>query len=174
MSTEKLVKAEEEIKKHRAEVVRKLLQFADTDSLLFWSRDAELAQRQEKIWLPIIIWANDEIHLKNKPIYGLDIPISEQKKPNIDSFLEALSDRELTAFYLAALNMNSELLAAALVKGKISAQQAFDAAYLEELWQAETWGAENAALQRRECLKEELEEIESFLQQNASVSLTGC
>ena len=73
------------------------------------------------------------------------------------------SDKELAAFYLAALNMRSVLLAAALVKGRLNARQAFEASCLEELWQAEKWGVEEEAEKRRQSLKQELVEIEDFL-----------
>ena len=79
------------------------------------------------------------------------------------NFISNLSDKELAAFYLASLNMKSELLAAALVKGHISAEQAFDAANLEELWQAEHWGKEDVSEQKRQSLKQELCDIEQFL-----------
>ena len=77
--------------------------------------------------------------------------------------METLSDRELTAFYAAALKMRSVLLAAALVKGKINAEEAFRAAFLDELWQAETWGADEEAENRRQTIKNEICEIEKFL-----------
>ena len=73
------------------------------------------------------------------------------------------ANKELGAFYVAALNMKSVLLAAALVKGKINANQAFEAAFLEELWQNENWGADEEALKKREELKQELVDVENFL-----------
>ena len=84
---------------------------------------------------------------------------------NLKNFMENLSDKELAAFYLAAVNTKSELLAAALVKGHITAEQAFDAANLEELWQSEHWGRESTSEQRRQDLKRELHDIEQFLRQ---------
>ena len=59
--------------------------------------------------------------------------------------------------------MKSVLLAIALVKKKLNADEAFNAAYLEELWQAESWGVEEEAEKRRSELKKELHEIEDFL-----------
>ena len=78
-------------------------------------------------------------------------------------FMENMSDEELAAFYLASMNMQSELLAAALVKGRITADQAYNAAYLEELHQAELWGHDQQADERRQSLKNELTDIENFL-----------
>lgn len=78
-------------------------------------------------------------------------------------FLESLSDKELVAFFKAALNMRSVLLAAALVKGRINAGEAFEAAYVEELWQSENWGVVEEAERKRGELRQELIDIEKFL-----------
>lgn len=69
----------------------------------------------------------------------------------------------MAAFYLAALDMRSVLLAAALVKGHLNAEEVYEAAFLEELWQAENWGIDEEAEEKRRELKAELEEIEDFL-----------
>ena len=77
--------------------------------------------------------------------------------------MEGMSDEELAAFYLASMNMKSELLAAALVKGHINADEAYKAAYLEELSQADRWGYDEIAEERRQNMRSELSDIEDFL-----------
>ena len=92
--------------------------------------------------------------------------VIEQKKntlQGLQKFLETMSDKELAAFYLAAVNMKSELLAAALVRGFINAETAYNAAYLEEISQAERWGKDENAENKRQSLKKELIDIENFL-----------
>ena len=162
-----LEKTAKEIGKDREEVIDRLVRFALTDMMLFWGQNEDLVKRQEKIWGPLLEWANEEINTKFIRTQSLDVP--EQEKTSgyrLKVFLEKLSDRELAAFYVAALNMKSVLLAAALVKGRINAKQAFEAAYLEELWQAENWGVEEEAEKRRAEVRQELVEIEKFLKQN--------
>ena len=162
-----LEKTAKEIGKSREEIIDRLVQFALTDMLLFWGQNKSLVERQEKTWGPLHEWANEEINTKFIRTQGLDVP--EQEKTSgyrLKMFLEKLSDKELAAFYVAALNMKSVLLAAALVKGRINAKQAFEAAYLEELWQAENWGVEEEAEKRRTEVRQELVEIEDFLKHN--------
>ena len=161
---EKLKQATKEIAQHRSEVIDKLVQFAVTDMLLFWGQEKDLIARQEKVWAPIIAWSNYELNTKFITTHGLDVP--EQHKTSngrLKAFLEQLSDKELAAFYLAALDMRSVLLAAALVKGHLNAEEVYEAAFLEELWQAENWGIDEEAEEKRRELKAELEEIEDFL-----------
>lgn len=162
-----LEKTAKEIGKDREEVIDRLVRFSLTDMMLFWGQNEDLVKRQEKIWGPLLEWANEEINTRFIRTQSLDVP--EQEKTSgyrLKVFLEKLSDRELAAFYVAALNMKSVLLAAALVKGRINAKQAFEAAYLEELWQAENWGVEEEAEKRRAEVRQELVEIEKFLKQN--------
>ena len=153
-----------EIAKDRALVIDKLVKFSLTDMLLFWGSNEELFKRQQELWLPILTWAKEALDTKFKTTQSLDVPDQDSKAgEHLKLFLESLSDKELTAFYFAALNMRSVLLAAAFIKGKITAKQAFDASCLEELWQAEHWGNDEAAECRRGTLLKELEDIHNFL-----------
>ena len=159
-----LEKTAKEIGKNREEVINRLVRFALTDMLLFWGQNKDLVEKQEKIWGPLLEWASYELNAKFIKTQGLDVPEQEKTSGHrLKLFLESLSDKELAAFYVAALNMKSVLLAAALVKGRIHAQEAFEAAYLEELWQAENWGVEAEAEKRRGEIRQELVEIEEFL-----------
>lgn len=162
--TEKLQKLTEDIGEHRAEIIDKLVQFSLTDMLLFWGQEKDLIARQEEEWAPLLKWAQQELDAQMVTTHGLNVP--EENKASgykLKKFMEGLSDKELVAFYAAALNMRSVLLAAALVKGRINAEQAFKAAYLEELWQSENWGTDEDSEKRRGELKEELLQIEHFL-----------
>ena len=164
MTIKKLQQATKEISGYRDDIIQRLLKYSATDMLLFWGSDKGLMQQQEQKWGPLLEWASKEFEGKFVKTYGLDVP--EENKTSgyrLKLFLENLSDKELAAFYLAALNMRSVLLAAALVKGKINAEQAFQAAYLEELYQAEHWGNDQEAEQKRMERKQELQDIEKFL-----------
>lgn len=159
-----LEKAREEIAKNRAEVIERLVQFSMTDLLLFWGQEKDLMERQTKIWGPILAWAEEKMKAKFATTQSLDVPQENQASGyRLKVFLENLSDKELTAFYAAALQMRSVLLAAALVRGRINAEEAFQAAFLDELWQAENWGSDEEAEKRRQTIKSELIEIERFL-----------
>lgn len=162
--TQYLEDTAKDISAHRSEIIDKLLQFSVTDMLLFWGSEKSLIERQQKVWEPIIKWAGDALETEIRHTDTLNVP--EQDKTSghrMRAFLNSLSDKELAAFYAAALNTRSVLLAMALVRGKITAEQAFEAAFLEELWQNENWGAEEEAVKKRELMKQELKDVEAFL-----------
>ena len=153
-----------DVAKNRTEIIERLIEFSETDMLLFWGENKDLAERQQKLWQPLLDWAQSEFGVQLKTTQGIDVPKQDENTgEKIRDFLNILNDGQLLAFFKAALNMRSVLLAAALVKGRITADQAFEAAFIEELWQSENWGVVEEAEQRRNELKGELKEIEAFL-----------
>lgn len=165
--SDKFVKAQEEISANRSEVVEKLVRFALTDALLFWSHNDDLSKRQEKLWMPVVIWVRKVLQVEILTTDGLEVPKENEKiVDQLKFFLEKLSDKRLTALYLAALDMRSVILAMALVEGRLDAEAAYKAAWLEELWQAEKWGIDPEAERKRLEMKKELQEIEAFLKQD--------
>ncbi len=153
-----------DVSQNRDAVIDKLVEFSGTDMLLFWGENKDLIERQQKLWQPILDWAQQTMDMELKTTSGIDVPEQDEETgARMRAFLNSLSDKELLAFFKAALDMRSVLLAAALVKGRLTAEQAFEAAFVEELWQSENWGVVEEAQQRRDELKAELVEIEKFL-----------
>lgn len=169
MVGEELKAALKDASLNKQEIIDKMCEFAQTDVLLFWNDNPELEARQNEFWFPVLRWIGQELNIQLKTSTSIDVPDQEEKfGVALKRYLEKFSDKELIAFYKAALDMRSVMLAAALVKGKIDAEQAFQAAYLEELWQAEKWGKVEDAEKSRERAKADLIEIEKFLQADAA------
>lgn len=158
-----LDKAVKEIGQYREEIEKKLLEFARTDLLFFWSEKRDLYFKQEKEWQPIINWVEEFLKVNVKKTDGLDTPDNEDMQKPLKLTFEKMSDKELACYYAAALNMKSVLLALALVKGKIDAKNAGKLSYVEELWQNELWGVDEEAAKRRKERCDELIEIEGYL-----------
>ena len=155
---------EQDICKNKGEIIDRLVNFALNDVLLFWSTDEKVQKEQEKNWSPIIAWANQAINVDFKKTQSLEIPEENfSTSVQLKKCLIALSDKELSGFYVAALNMRSVLLALALVKGKISASEAFELSELEELYQARKWGVDQIAETRRDSIKKILISAEQYL-----------
>lgn len=156
--------AEKEIKEHRSEVIEKLVEFSFTDVILFWSANDDIKSLQTEKWLPVLKWLNNRFKITLKETDGLTPPPqNENNRAGFTEILEKMSLKALTAYYLAAVRLKSPLLALALVEKKITASEAFELAYLEELYQSKSWGVDEEAEQGRQCVKNELLEIEEFL-----------
>ena len=161
-----LKQVEEDIKQHRVEIIDRLVNFALNDVLLFWSTDKEVKKEQQEKWLPILKWVDDTLNTRFKQTTSLETDSSgKTAATELKKYLDNLSDKELTSFYVAALNMRSVLLAVAMIKGRINATEAFELSELEELYQARKWGSEPVAEARRNSIKDSLISAEKYLRQ---------
>lgn len=158
-----LEQAVNEIRHHRREIIDRLKDFAKTDLLFFWGEKRDLFLQQQEKWLPILDWASTELRTELNKTETLDVPDNSAMQNPLTEILVGMTDKELACFYAAALNMRSVLLALALVKHRVSAEEAYELSYLEEMWQNEKWGTDAEAVCQREERLAELKEIESFL-----------
>ena len=155
---------EKDVAKNKTALIERMVNFALNDVLLFWSTDEKVQKEQEKKWTPIIVWANETVNVEFKKTSTLEVSNDNVNTASqLKEYLSSLSNKELSAFYVAALNMRSVLLALALVKEKISAKEAFELSELEELYQARKWGSEPVAEARRNSIKNILVCTEEYL-----------
>ena len=155
---------EKDVAKNKTALIERMVNFALNDVLLFWSTDEKVQKEQEEKWTPIIVWANETLNVEFKKTSTLEVSQDNVNTASqLKEYLSSLSNKELSAFYVAALNMRSVLLALALVKEKISAEKAFELSELEEHYQARKWGAEPVAEARRNSIKNILVCTEEYL-----------
>lgn len=155
---------EEDICAHRAEIIDKLSEFSLNDVMLYLSPDEKVLAEQKEKWLPVLQWVNQALNahfISDESLVGSEK--NQQAMAQLKNYINTFSDKQLAAFYMAALNMRSVLLAIALLKGHINAAQAFELAELEELYQARRWGNDPAAEARRNSLKAALQDVEKYL-----------
>lgn len=140
------------VARDRASVIGEILPYAETDTLCYRAEpDEAFAARQRLMWEPLLANAETRLGVQFVRVTGII------HKPQPVETLAALRDEleALDAFQLAALR-NTTSLAASLVIGLAALQpQAdldalWDAANLEEDWQAELWGKDAEAMDRRE------------------------
>lgn len=161
----KLKEAEAMIAEDREAIIEALIRLSVTDLMIFWGTERELINRQEKLWLPIIKWLEEAIlHYKINQTKNLDVP---KQDPSITvsfkTFLEKLDNRKLAIFYIATMTLRSVLLGMAFVEKRITPEEAFSAAFVEELWQNESWGTTDEAQERQEEIKNELNSLRKYL-----------
>ena len=154
-----------DVAQHRDEIIERMVNFSLTDTLLFRNPDAEdLIAEERQVWDPIVEWAKKNMDADFKTSESLEVPMENNASlPRLQVYLEKLSDKALAAYYQTGKITKSVLLAAALVKKQITADEAFRAAFLEEIWQADKWGHDAEADQRREVIRQELIDVEKFL-----------
>lgn len=152
------------VTENTSQVIAVLAEFAQTDVMLFWHPKAEINAAQQKTWQPILDKINADLNSVFKATESLEIPPQNKTSAQIlAQKISALPAAKLTALYAAALNLKSPLLAYAMVQKIISADDAFTAAFLEELQQNQAWGEDAEAVQKRARIKAEIKQIEEYL-----------
>lgn len=132
-------------------LIDKAVQYGDTDTLLYRADpDEPLYARQQEMWEPIVTAMEARLGAKFTRISGII------HRAQSDDVLAQLRG-ELTGqspFALTAIELMTHL-AASLITGLSAAQTdadaraLWDAASLEEDWQAEEWGRDEEAEERR-------------------------
>lgn len=136
----------------RASAIRALLAYAETDTLCYRGEAGEaLHERQLVVWEPLLTEAERRWDVQFRRIDGvIHQPQPAETLARIEAALGVYDD-----FTLAALR-NTAGLAASLVIGLAALEPdadphaLWDAANLEEDWQAELWGKDYEAIELRE------------------------
>lgn len=155
--------AENEIAENKAEIADKLAGFSLTDVLLFLCPNDKIRKVQVQKWLPVLQWLKEKFNLEMEKTESLLPPDSNEKNLLVfKNIMEEMPIKKFTAFYFVALKLKSPLLALAYVEGKISIDEAFNLAFLEELCQNEEWGVDAEAAENREQIRRELQEADAY------------
>ncbi|MEX1060069.1 MAG: ATPase, partial [Methyloceanibacter sp.] len=109
-----------------------------------------LVEAQETHWHPVLAWAKDAL---GAPLFLAEgiVHIAQPGAP-LDRLRETLAGRD--AFSLAALHVmtsltGSALLALAVALGRMTPEEAWAAAHVDEDWQISQWGEDAEAAARR-------------------------
>ena len=145
--------------------IDELNEYLDTDLLLYRAKEGmELRVKQEKDWQPILDWVKQEFDAEFIPTDDL-VPMDQEEadKAKIINYIKSLSDFELTAAYLISANTGSPILGVAMLKERLTHDEAYNISLLDELWQAELWGVDEEAEQKRNNVRKELIALSDFI-----------
>lgn len=144
---------------------RSLAEYGESDLLCYRAEGPDaLVVRQQGSWDPLIDWA--------KSRFGVDFEIAAgvmhraQPEATVAQLGRAVAAR--SPFQLAGLAplvtlSGSLVVALALAEGAIGLETAWDAAMLDEAWQAEQWGADPLAASSLANRRREFEAAYGFL-----------
>jgi chaperone required for assembly of F1-ATPase len=123
----------------------------------------ELRKRQALYWDPILAWARDALGADFK--LGDGVVYVDQPKAALTAANSAIPTDPwpLGAVSLVTTLTGSALLALALLRGRLSAEEVWQAAHVDEDWNMEQWGRDEMALERRAFRFAELEAAATVL-----------
>lgn len=152
------------VSKTRDELVTGTVSYAGSDALCYRpNNQPDLAERQNERWEPILDWAAESLGARLVLAEGiLHVTQSDEALAALHTKVDGYDVLELTAVADLTGMLGSLILALALVDGHISPQQAYELALLEEIYQAELWGEDYEAIDRRAALKLDVEKTYEF------------
>jgi len=153
-------------------VTEQLVGFAKSEPICYRATSpSELVVRQASIWDPLLEWLRQECGVDLHT--GTEIAFVEQQPEAIAAIKRALSGRDsfqLSGLFAAAGLLGSIVIALALASKRLSPEDAFNAAQLEEIYQSEKWGLDPEIAEKRAAKRVELQEIMRFLELSAKPS----
>jgi chaperone required for assembly of F1-ATPase len=146
-------------------IIEALMVYVDTDTLSYRSSSSEaLFERQEKEWVPVLTWAGKTFGSIWQTVAGIEPAVqTPEMHKAIHDYFTSLSPMHLSACCVLASAYSSIILAAAVLKKHVTAEEAYQLSILEEVVQAEKWGHDVEADDKRARVKAEIEAVGRFL-----------
>jgi chaperone required for assembly of F1-ATPase len=142
----------------RAEVIAEITRYAATDLLCYRAADPpELAARQHATWQALLDWAEQRFDARLAVTNSIT-PIAQPPAAlaALERAVAAHDAMVLVALHLATAACGSVVLGLAVIERRLSPQEAFAAAQLDESFQIERWGADSEQTKRRTALQDDI------------------
>ena len=149
----------------RTAILDELVAYGGNDLLCYQDADdPALGARQAKGWNPWLDWARTALGAELTVAAGV-MPVTQPEAAvaALGRAAAAHDDWELGMLYRATTLGGSLVLGLAMLRDEMDGGGLFEAAFLDELWQAERWGSDWEAEERRESVRTELDQAHRFL-----------
>jgi chaperone required for assembly of F1-ATPase len=147
-----------------APVAADIAKYLGSDLLFYRAEGPErLIERQARLWDPVLAWAHEALGARFVLIQG--IVHAAQPKDAVAAVHAVIPDDpwRLGAVHVITTLTGSALLALALLRGHLTADEAWAAAHVDEDWNMEQWGRDEIALARRAARRAELDAAATVL-----------
>jgi chaperone required for assembly of F1-ATPase len=145
----------------RADIVR----HAGSDLVCYRAAGPEgLVAKQEAAWAPLLAFAGDALGARFVLAEGvMHVEQSPEALAAVERALQGHDALSLAAIHTVTTLTGSALIALALAKHRVSAEEAWAAAHVDEDWQMSQWGKDEQALARRARRWREMEAAATIL-----------
>lgn len=130
-----------------AAVADLLAEYGGSDLLCYRAEGpADLVARQAQSWDPLLDWARQELGAALRSTTGvMPVAQSEASLAALRSLVHAFGPFELAAFHDLVSISGSLVLALAVARDRISAEEAWTLSRVDEDWQISLWGEDEEA-----------------------------
>ncbi len=153
------------VTRQRDQVIEDAAKYAESDLLCYRAADPpSLVERQRTLWQPLLDWAASHYDAPLVVAEGtIFVAQPAASVARLRAAVSAHSDLALSAIYNLTHIAGSLVIALAVAERRLTAEQAFDAAQLDELYQIERWGTDPLATERHAGIRRDLEAGARFL-----------
>lgn len=159
----------------RTDVIADTAKYAGSDLLCYRATTPDsLVKLQHDTWQPLLDWAAER--------HGASLVVAEgisfveqppQAMARLADAVAAYADVALSALYNLTHTSGSLVIALAVAEGRLTAEAAFAAAQVDELYQIERWGDDPHAKKQREGVRADIEACTLFLTLLGHLKLRG-
>lgn len=146
-------------------IVEMLGEYGGSD-LLCYRADApeELVARQNAHWDPLLAWAEAELAAPLRMTVGV-VPVAQDAESlaHMTGALWAYDPFQMVALHDLIAISGSLVIGLAIAKGRITPDEGWLASRVDEMWQAEVWGADEEADATEAVKKRDLAQAALFL-----------
>jgi chaperone required for assembly of F1-ATPase len=131
-------------------VAEEIAQYLGSDLLFYRAEGPQgLVERQARQWDPILLWARDVLGARF--LLAAGVMFVEQPEEAVAAARAAIPADAWRLGAVASITTltGSALLALAMLRGRLSVEEAWAAAHVDEDWNMEFWGRDQRALERR-------------------------
>lgn len=159
----------------RERVIEDTAKYAGSDMLCYRASDPPtLVKRQQEAWQPLLDWAAGRYGAQLVVAEGLSfVPQPADAVTRLRQAVAVHGDLGLSALYNLTHISGSLVVALAVAERHLSAEDAFAAAQLDELYQIERWGEDPIATKRHQGIRHDIEASARFLALLESERLKG-
>ena len=153
------------VRASRQAVIDEIAKYGGSDFLCYRADQPEaLVRRQAEAWDPVLAWAADNLGAKLAVVNG--IQYKQQSPEALAAIAEAVARHDefgLASLHAVTTLTGSVILALAVAEGYLEPEAAWAAAHVDEDYQAELWGHDEEAQQRRAWRWREMEAASRLL-----------
>jgi chaperone required for assembly of F1-ATPase len=137
----------DKVRGQHAEVAQIVAAYGDTDLLCYRAQHpAALVDRQAQVWDPLLAWAEGRFGVRFHRVPGvMPRPQPPETLARLTAEVRALDPFRLTAFHDLVSLPGSLVIGLAAAESAFATDALWQAARLDDLWQAQHWGADDEA-----------------------------
>ena len=148
------------------ETVVEALRYAETDLVCYPADYPEaLIERERAAWLPVLGWARGDLGLSfEQNLTLVHRPQPAETLAGLEGLVRGMTAYERAGLMSGVALFGSVVLALALWRGHLTGVEAFAASKIGEDFQAETWGKDAEAAQRRGIMQGQAVSLQTWFE----------